>query len=64
MQKFDMERFNLKKLNDAEIKEQYQVKISNRFAGLENLYDNSILSGSDDGVLQSGLLSFWTLSIA
>jgi hypothetical protein len=39
-QKFDMERFNLKKLNDVEIKEQYRVKISNRFAASENLdYD-------------------------
>jgi hypothetical protein len=32
-----MERFNLKKLNDVEVKKQYQVKISNRFATLENL---------------------------
>jgi hypothetical protein len=34
-----MQRFDLKKLNKAEVKEQYQVKISNRFAGLENLDD-------------------------
>jgi hypothetical protein len=27
-QKSDMERFNLKKLNNVEAKEQYQVKIS------------------------------------
>jgi hypothetical protein len=27
-QKFDIQRFYLKKLNDAEVKEQYQVKIS------------------------------------
>jgi uncharacterized metal-binding protein YceD (DUF177 family) len=26
--------------NDEEVKEQYQVKISNRFAALENLNDN------------------------
>jgi hypothetical protein len=32
-----MERFSLKKLNKAEGKEQYHVKISNRFAALENL---------------------------
>jgi hypothetical protein len=38
--KVDMHRFYLKKLNDAEVKEQYQVKISNRSAGLENLDDN------------------------
>jgi len=35
--KFDKERFNVKNLNDVEVKEQYQVKISNRFAALENL---------------------------
>jgi hypothetical protein len=31
-----MERLNLK-LNDVEVKEQYRVEISNRFANLENL---------------------------
>jgi hypothetical protein len=34
--KFDMQRFDLRKLNDAEVKEQYQVKITNRFPALEN----------------------------
>jgi hypothetical protein len=32
-----MERFNLKKLNEVEGKEQYRVEISYRFAALENL---------------------------
>jgi hypothetical protein len=32
-----MERFNLKKLNDVEGREQYRVEISNMFAALENL---------------------------
>jgi hypothetical protein len=32
-----MERFNLKKLNEVEGKEQYRVEISNRFTALENL---------------------------
>jgi len=36
-QKFDVEIFDLKKLNDVEVKEKYQVEISNRFAALENL---------------------------
>jgi hypothetical protein len=31
-QKFDMDRFNLKKLNEVEGKEQHQIKISHRFA--------------------------------
>jgi hypothetical protein len=38
--KFDMQSFDLRKLNDAEVKEQYQVKITNRFAALENFDDN------------------------
>jgi hypothetical protein len=32
-----LERFNLKKLNEVEGKEQYRVEISNRVAALENL---------------------------
>jgi hypothetical protein len=36
---FDVERFNLKKLSDVEDKEEYNVKISNRFVALENLDD-------------------------
>jgi hypothetical protein len=32
-----MERFNLKKLNEVEGKEQYHVEVSNRFAALEDL---------------------------
>jgi hypothetical protein len=36
-QKFDAERFNLKKLSELEVRKQYQLKISDRFAALENL---------------------------
>jgi hypothetical protein len=32
-----MERFNLKKLNEVEGKEQFCVEVSNRFAALEDL---------------------------
>jgi hypothetical protein len=32
-----MERFNLKKLNDVEGKEQFRVEVSNMFEALENL---------------------------
>jgi hypothetical protein len=37
LQKFDVAKFNFKKLNVIESKEQYQIKISDRFATLENL---------------------------
>jgi hypothetical protein len=36
-QRFDMERFNLNKLNDGESNEQFRVEVSNRFAALEDL---------------------------
>ena len=36
-QKFDGERFNLRKLNELEIRKQYQIEISKMFAALENL---------------------------
>jgi hypothetical protein len=39
-QKFDGERFNLRKLNELEVRKQYQIDISNRFAALENLSDS------------------------
>jgi hypothetical protein len=32
-----MEKFNLKKLNEIESKEQYRVEVSNRFAAVEVL---------------------------
>jgi hypothetical protein len=34
---FDLERVDLKNLDDVEVKEKYQVEISNRFATLESL---------------------------
>jgi hypothetical protein len=36
-QRFDMERFNLKKLKDEEGKEQFRVEVSNGFAALDEL---------------------------
>jgi len=35
-QKFDGERFKLRKLNELKVKKQYQIEITNRFAALEN----------------------------
>jgi hypothetical protein len=40
-QKFDLERFDLRKLDDIEVKEKYQAGISNRFVALEN-FDESL----------------------
>jgi len=38
-QRFDGERFNLRKLNELEVRKQYQTEITNSFAALENLSD-------------------------
>jgi hypothetical protein len=40
VQNFDMERLNLRKLNHVEVKEQFLIKISNRFSAYENLDEN------------------------
>jgi len=39
-QRFDRQRFNLRKLNEPEVRERYQIKITNRFAALENVNDD------------------------
>ena len=36
-QRFDRQRFNLRKLNEPEVREHYQNEITNRFAGLEKV---------------------------
>jgi hypothetical protein len=36
VRKFDVDRFNLRKLNELEVRKQYQNKVSNMFAALEN----------------------------
>jgi len=39
-QSFDRQRFNLRKLNEPEVREQYQIEFTNRFTALENLSDD------------------------
>ena len=40
VQKFDGEWFNLWKLNELDVRKQYQIEIMNKFAALENLRDD------------------------
>ena len=42
-QKFDWERFNLRKLNVLEDWKQYQTEIRDKFAALENLSDGEVI---------------------
>jgi len=36
-QRFDRQRFNLSKLNELDVRKQYQIEITKRFTALENL---------------------------
>ena len=40
VQRFDRQRFSLRKLNELEVRKQYQIEITNRFAALENSDDD------------------------
>jgi len=37
--RFDRQRFNLRKLNESEVREHYQIEVTNMFAALENVND-------------------------
>jgi hypothetical protein len=39
-QKIDTKKFNVKKLNEGDVKEQYRVTVRNKFAALENTQNN------------------------
>jgi hypothetical protein len=49
----DIDRFNLKKLNEQKVKEQYQVTIKNRFSALENLGDYEDINRAWDAIREN-----------
>ena len=48
VQKFDGERFNLRMLNEMEVRKQHQTEITNRFEALENISDDDDDDDDDD----------------
>ena len=40
VQRLERQRFNMSKLNDLEVRKQYQIDITNRYAALENLNED------------------------
>jgi len=52
-QRFDRKRFNLRKLNEPEIREQYQIKITNRFAALENSDDDEDINRTWENIKEN-----------
>jgi len=52
-QKFDVERLNLRKLNELEVRKQYDIKISNRFATLENIWDSEDINRAWENIKEN-----------
>jgi hypothetical protein len=52
-QKFDGERFNLKKLKELEVRKQNQIEITNRFAALENLENDGYINSAWENIKES-----------
>ena len=49
----DVERFNIRKLNELEVSRQYQIKISNRFLALENLSDGKNINRTWENIAEN-----------
>jgi len=53
VQKFDGERLNLRKLNELEVRKQYQTEITNRLAALENLSDSEDINRAWENIKEN-----------
>ena len=52
-QQFDVERFNLRKLSELDVGKQYQIKISKRFATLENLNETEDINRAWENIKEN-----------
>ena len=52
-QKFAVEKFNLRKLDELKVRKQYQIKISNRFADLENLRQSGDINRASENIKEN-----------
>jgi hypothetical protein len=52
-QKFEGERFNLRKLNNLEFRKQYKIEISNRFEALENLSESEEINRTLENIKEN-----------
>ena len=53
VQKFDEERFILRKLNELDVWKQYQIEITNKFAALENVIDGEDINRAWENIKQN-----------
>ena len=52
-QKLEEKRFNLRKLKDLEVKKQYQIEITNRFAALGNISDDGDINRAWENIKEN-----------
>jgi hypothetical protein len=52
-QKFDGVRFNMRKLNDMEIRKQYQIEITNRFTALEKVSEDEDINRAWESIKEN-----------
>jgi len=52
-QKLGGERFNLRKLNELEVRKQYQIEITNSFTALENLSDDKAINRAWENIKEN-----------
>jgi len=52
-QRFDGERFNLRKLNELEVRKKYQIEITNRFAAFEKLNNDKAINRAWENIKEN-----------
>jgi hypothetical protein len=52
-QKYDLERFDLKKPDDVEVKEKYQLEISNRYTTLESFNESFDINNAWESIREN-----------
>jgi len=50
---FDRRRFNLRKLNELEVRKQYQIEVKKRPAALENLSDSKDINRAWENIKEN-----------
>jgi len=52
-EKYGGERFNLRKLNELEVRKQYRIEIPNKFAALEKLSDSEDINRAWENIKEN-----------
>ena len=50
---YDVDTFNLRKLNELDVRKQYQIVIANRFATLENLSGGEDINRASENIKEN-----------